>query len=359
MYSTQVAPLIQTMTDLSGLVENLLLLLSDKEKVVITKRFALAGNSKSTLEEIGQEFAVTRERVRQIERNALIKMRRNVFNTALKSLHEYVGGVLKKNGGIMKSDCLIDELVQLLPQKSAIDLGSLNLSLALHDNLECVGNTINFYPYVRDKIIPEFHLKTVAGSLVNLLHKHGDVKKLDKVHADLSDQLAEIDFDLLKVKSLIQIDKRLTILDDDFVGLLEWRHIHPRTLRDKILFVLRNQKVPMHFSAIAEQISGANFDNRKVNVQAVHNELIRHDQFVLIGRGIYALGEWGYESGTVAEVIEKILKEHKELDQDKIVDLVLKQRDVKKITIVLALKNGRKFTRIGRKVYKIKSAAKS
>lgn len=359
MYSTQVAPFVQTMTDLTSLVDNLLLLLSDKEKVVITKRFALAGKNKATLEEIGQEFSVTRERVRQIEKNALVKMRRNVFNTALKSLHEYVGTIVKKNGGIVKSDYLIDELVQILPQQSAVDLGSLNLSLALHDNLECVGNTINFYPYVRDKVIPEYHVKHISGSLVNLLHKHGDVKKVDKLCDDLNAQLAEADFDLLKVKSLIKIDKRLTVIDDDFVGLMEWRHIHPRTLRDKILFVLRNQKSPMHFSAISEKIEQANFDNRKVNIQAVHNELIRHEQFVLIGRGIYALGEWGYESGTVAEVIEKILKDHKELDQDKIVDLVLKQRDVKKITILLALKNDKKFARVGRKVYKMKSGAKA
>jgi len=359
MYSTQVAPVVQTVTDLHNLVDNLLLLLSDKEKVVITKRFALAGVSKATLEEIGQEFSVTRERVRQIEKNALAKMRRNVFNTALKSLHEFVGTLVRKHGGLMKSETLITELSGVLPKDVDVDVNNLSLSLALHDGLECVGNTINFYPYVRDKSIPEYSLKFVSDKLINQLHKYGDVKKIDKIHEDLSGHLRETNFDLLKVKSLIEIDKRLTILDDDVVGLLEWRHIHPRTLRDKILFILRAEKAPLHFSTIAERIGHADFDTRKVNVQAVHNELIRHDQFVLIGRGIYALSEWGYEKGTVSEVIEKILKDYKELEQDKIVDLVLKQRDVKKITIVLALKNDRKFSRIGRKVYKLKSGVRA
>ena len=101
---------------------------------------------------------------------------------------------------------------------------------------------------------------------------------------------------------------------------------------------------------------GANFDNRSVNLQAVHNELIRHDQFVLIGRGIYALSEWGYEKGTVEHVIERILNKKKELSQEEIVDQVLKQRQVKKITVVLVLKNSGKFERIGRKRYKIKKA---
>ncbi|MBI5753836.1 hypothetical protein HZA40_01685 [Candidatus Peregrinibacteria bacterium] len=356
MQSTQIAPVVQTITDLPGLIENFLLLLSDKEKVVITKRFALVGADKATLEEIGKEFAVTRERVRQIEKNALSKMRRNVFNTALRSLHEYVAIVVKNNGGIIKSENLIGSLAKILPNNVDMNVSNLNLSLALHEGLECVGNTINFYPYVRDRLIPEYHLKHVADQLINLLHKYGDVKKLDKVSDELNPHLKEVNFDVVKVKSLIEIDKRLTLLNDDLVGLLEWRHIHPRTLRDKILFVLRNEKKPMHFAAIAEKIDHANFDKRTVNVQAVHNELIRHDQFVLIGRGIYALAEWGYEKGTVAEVIEKVLREHKELDQDKIVDLVLKQRDVKRITIILALKNDRKFARIGRRVYKMKTA---
>ena len=106
---------------------------------------------------------------------------------------------------------------------------------------------------------------------------------------------------------------------------------------------------------IAECISKSGFDNRSVNLQAVHNELIRHDNFVLIGRGIYALSEWGYERGTVAEVIEKILAEKGELAQDQIVDLVLKRREVKKITIVLALKNNKQFVRVGRKQYRLKA----
>lgn len=355
MYSTQIAPVVQTITELSGLVENLLLLLSDKEKVVIKKRFDLNSNGKSTLEEIGQEFAVTRERVRQIEKNALIKMKRNVFNTALKSLHEFVETIVRNHGGLMRIETLHNELNSVLSGESKFNLNCLGLSLALHENLECVGNTINFYPHIRDKEISEYSLKHVSGHLINALHKHGDVRKIEKIHEELKSTINDTEFDLLKVKSLVDIDKRLTLIDGNLVGLLEWRHIHPRTLRDKILFILRNEKAPMHFGLISEKISNANFDNRKVNLQAVHNELIRHDQFVLIGRGIYALAEWGYESGTVAEVIEKILSEHKKLDQDKILELVLKQRNVKKITIILALKNGKKFTRIGRKMYCLKS----
>lgn len=357
MYNDTAMPVVKTLSELQGLVQNLLLLLSDKEKVVIKKRFALDGKGRFTLEQIGQEFAVTRERIRQIEKNALSKMRRNVFNTSLRSLHDFVLNLVRQHGGLFKKDALFQDLVTLLPQsdEGVFDFSSLDLSLMLHDDLECVGNTINFYPYVKEKALPDDALKTASDQLVHQLQKYGDVESLAKVHADLKDKLSDLNFDLVKIKSLIEIDKRLTLLPDGGVALLMWRHIHPRTLRDKILFVLRNEKKPMHFMQIAERISNSGFDNRSVNLQAVHNELIRHENFVLIGRGIYALAEWGYERGTVAEVIEKILTEMGELSQDDIIDQVLKKRDVKKITIVLALKNNKQFVRVGRKQYKLKS----
>lgn len=342
----------QTLVELDGLVENLLLLLSDKEKDVIQKRFSLSGSRKYTLEEIGQEFSVTRERIRQIEKNALIKMKRNVFNTTLRHLHDYIGGVMRQHGGLIKEDEIHNQLNNINSGK--VDKGSLQLALALHEDLECVGNTINFYPYVKDKDIPAYSLKHVSNNLVEHLSKRGDVENLKSLQDQLEGVLKEADFDFNRTKSLASIDKRLTVLDNDLVGLMEWRHIHPRTLRDKILYVLKAENRPLHFTYITEKISGFSFDHRPVNLQAVHNELIRHEQFVLIGRGIYALQEWGYERGTVAEVIKSILKDKGELNQDEIIDLVMKQRQVKTITIVLALKNGDKFERIGRKRYRLK-----
>jgi len=188
---------------------------------------------------------------------------------------------------------------------------------------------------------------------VNQLRKYGDIKPISRIERDFEKVLKDFNLNGKSFKALMEIDKRLKVVDDDKIGLYEWRHIHPRTLRDKILFVLRSEKSPMHFVDIAEKISSKTFDNKRVNIQAVHNELIRHPQFVLIGRGIYALKEWGYEKGTVADVIAKLLKEKGEMSQDDIIKNVLKNRQVKEITIVLALKNSEKFERIGRKRYRL------
>lgn len=346
-------PFAQTLVELPSLINNLLLLLSDKEKTVIKKRFNLDAKRKHTLDEIGKEFSITRERVRQIEKTALSKMRRNVFNTALKNLHDFVLSSVRTHGGFLKEEMLFDQFANAIDKNLKIDNNHLHLSFVLHDDLKCVGNTINFHPYVREEKLADYSLKHVSNQLVNQLHKYGDVKKIEKIRNDMKKMLDEADFDLKKVKSLINIDKRIALLDDDLVGLFEWRHIHPRTLRDKIMFILKSERIPLHFVDMAEKISNANFDNRNINIQAVHNELIRHDQFVLIGRGIYALAEWGYEKGTVSKVIERILSKEKELTQDKIIKEVLKKRQVKEITIVLALKNNDQFERVGRRRYKL------
>ena len=150
----------------------------------------------------------------------------------------------------------------------------------------------------------------------------------------------------------MELDRRLKLVKKG-VGLASWRNINPRTLRDKILYILQEVQKPLHYVEIANRISESKFDRKVINVQAVHNELIRDTSFVLIGRGIYALRNWGYEDGTVAEVIVGILREKGPLERDAIIEEVMKRRQVKRITILLNLKNKPMFERVGRNVYSL------
>ena len=61
--------------------------LTDREQKIIRLRFGIGGGRPHTLEEVGSEFAVTRERIRQIEAKALSKLRKN---KKTKKLHEYL-----------------------------------------------------------------------------------------------------------------------------------------------------------------------------------------------------------------------------------------------------------------------------
>ena len=92
------------------------------------------------------------------------------------------------------------------------------------------------------------------------------------------------------------------------VGLDEWPEINPATVRDKIYLVLKKKAEPLHFEDIATHINKVGFDDQKALAPTVHNELIKDNRFVLVGRGMYGLKEHGYEPGTAREVIAKVLK---------------------------------------------------
>ncbi len=68
-------------------VREILESLSDRERKILEMRFGLNGTKSHTLEEVGLEFAVTRERIRQIEAKALLKLRKHKDS---KKLHEYL-----------------------------------------------------------------------------------------------------------------------------------------------------------------------------------------------------------------------------------------------------------------------------
>jgi hypothetical protein len=113
----------------------------------------------------------------------------------------------------------------------------------------------------------------------------------------------------------------------------------------------------MHFSDIAKNIKNSDFRRRDVTIQAIHNELIKDRRFVLIGRGIYALDEWGFTSGTVADIIAGILKKEGSLHRDEIVSRVLKHRQVKETTILLNLQSKPQFKRVAKATYALAELA--
>jgi DNA-directed RNA polymerase delta subunit len=137
-------------------------------------------------------------------------------------------------------------------------------------------------------------------------------------------------------------------------GLKIWDEITPKGTREKIYLILKETGKPLHFKEIAGLIDKHKLNKkRKTHPQTVHNELIRDKRFILVGRGTYALSEWGYKKGTVKEVIEDILKKSNEpMERDRIMDEILNLRKVKKSTILINLNNF--FQKVGKNSYEIK-----
>jgi DNA-directed RNA polymerase delta subunit len=104
---------------------------------------------------------------------------------------------------------------------------------------------------------------------------------------------------------------------------------------------MRKHGSPIHFRDIAKLIE--KLFNKKAHIATTHNELIKDKRFVLVGRGLYALTEWGYASGVVKDVIKKMIAKHGPLTKEEIIQKVLKERYVKENTIIVNLQNGKIF----------------
>jgi len=340
-----------TLPEVKELVNNLLILLSPKEKHIIENRYSLNERPHATLEKIGQEFGVTRERIRQIEKNALRKLSRNVVNTKLNNFNQYANTIIQKYSGVVSEEKLVSELIAMASTSEGVDASAIKLSIELDANIEKVPNTIHYVPYFKLKTIERNEIMQLCEKTLKILAKETDVLPVDSLIEKIESTDAK-KRDKQYVTSCLELDRRIKVIKKG-IGLASWRHINPRTLRDKIMFVLSETKKPLHYVEISNRISSARFDGKNINVQAVHNELIRDNSFVLIGRGIYALRDWGYDDGTVADVIAQILENSGPMERDTIIAEVLKKRHVKRITILLNLKNKPIFERVGRNTYSL------
>lgn len=334
--------------EIESALEELMVVLSDKEKFVISSRYALAGHKKLTLAEIGNHFSVTRERIRQVENYSLQKLQRAASaNNNLLKIAGFVKELLIMHGGVMSQDKIIEELIRFMPHVSRVLIPELKLVICLDSQIVMTGNTVSYQPHFRLHDMTMENILLVSKVAIDHLDSRNTITSINDLISAVQDEIG-FDHPIFKtafIKACVQIDKRIKIKEGQ-VSLHNWRHINPRTLREKITFVLRYANRPLHFIEIADEIKKKQFNNRMVNTQAVHNELINCEDFVLIGRGIYALREWGYSSGTVSEVISRLLQDKGPLFLDQITKNVLDRRQVKRITISVNLKNRDLFKRL-------------
>jgi DNA-directed RNA polymerase delta subunit len=341
--------------NLADMVKDMFLVLTEKEQDVITRRFSLNNKPRQTLEKIGQSFSVTRERIRQIESIALNKLKRTISNTRFQEINALAKQILGKEGGIMTEKNLIKNVIEAIQADDETARPIIHLSMVIDPELQKQDKTDTFHTFWRYNSLEVPEIRKINDSAVSLLKKRNDIIAEPKLLSDVQNIFARKEKALEDqvITASLSTDKRLKKVEEGW-GLMEWRHINPRSIRDKAYIVLKKHKKPMHFVEIANKISEVGFDRKMVTVQAVHNELIRCDKFVLVGRGLYVLKEWGYKEGTVADVIEDILKKKAgPMTKQEIIDEVLKQRYVRIGTISLNLQKHPHFVRVGRAVYQL------
>ncbi|HEX3082014.1 MAG TPA: sigma factor-like helix-turn-helix DNA-binding protein [Candidatus Saccharimonadia bacterium] len=315
----------------------------DRDRQIISRRFGFGLRRRQTLEKIGGDFEITRERVRQIEKAAIAKMRASqsaeilAASDMLRSLAAGQGGV------ILVSDAAATLGAPEADMSYIVFLALLSPSVELIAEDDDVRGAIGL-----SQVFARSQVDQLIAEIVKTVKEIGKPVTLAKLKAKLPSEL-----EAATLEQLMRVSKHLAFFDGKW-GLVSWPEVNPKSIRDKTYLVLNRHGRPLHFSEIAKNVRGLGATKRNVTVQAVHNELIKDERFILIGRGIYALAEWGYTPGTVAEIIASVLREEQPLHKDEIVRRVLLKRQVKTTTIILNLQEKDQFQRTAKATYKLK-----
>lgn len=307
--------------------------LPERTKNIVERRFGLVGSE--TLESIGKDYGITRERVRQIESDGLSKMTKSLGENH--EIFKHFKDFLKSTGGLRRENILIEQLGGEKFQPQVLLLLNLSKEFKKHS----ANNDFYAFWTVDNSYVES------AKKVINSLAK--ELKESKKViHVQ---DMGKFSVKPKALSSYLEISKIIEKGPEGKHGLSHWPEINPRGVKDKAYLVFKKVAKPLHFSKVASLIS------EKALVQTVHNELIRDSRFVLVGRGIYALSEWGYQPGTVKDVIFSVLKESKEpLSRDEILGKVLEKRLVKENTVLLNLNNKDHFLRNPKGKYQLRDA---
>lgn len=310
---------------------------------VIERRFGLEDGKRETLETVGQDYGITRERVRQIESDAFRILTERQSIAILKPIFEYLDKLFEEHDHLIGEEKLLSSITGISethPSRSA-----LILVLTLGKSYQRFAECNRFYPHW----VTKKTARKVIEKIVDYLTKHLGQKNQVYPVSDILNLLSSKHSDIPGNTILNALDISKEIDENIFgeLGLSHWPEINPKGVRDKAYLVLKKETEPRHFTEITDLINKANFASRQAFPQTVHNELIKDERFVLVGRGMYALREWGYEPGVVKEVIVKVLSgAGKPLSKEEIISAILERRQVKPNTVVINLQNNPEFEKL-------------
>lgn len=330
------------MLNYQKIVQNLIKDLPSRTKDVLERRFGLKKEARETLESIGQSYGITRERVRQIEEDGLKRIKEK--EKALLPVYKYFSRQLKKFGNLKREDLFLENLAPK-SKNSAFFL------LSLGKDFKRFLENERFYTFWTT----DSNLVQAAKKFIDFAFRLLNQKKQPLKLKDFSPS-QKVGSQTLQ--SFLEISKEICQNFEGLYGLKDWPEINPRNVQDKAYIVFKKEKKPLHFTEVASLISQLPFKgSQPVLCRTIHNGLIKDERFVLVGRGLYALREWGYTPGVVKDLILKILKESKKpLSKEEIVEKVLKQRMVKTNTVLLNLQDKKYFVKDSKERYQIREA---
>ncbi|MES2436984.1 MAG: sigma factor-like helix-turn-helix DNA-binding protein [Patescibacteria group bacterium] len=319
--------------------KHLLSVLPERARDVMMSRYGLGKDpERMTLEAIGKKYNITRERVRQIENHAIATIRKSKEYQKEKKAFEELEVVIHDLGGLITEDDLLNHIT-----KDKTTHNHLNILLILGESFKKRKEDEHFNHrwFIDEELSDKVH-----GSLHKLFENLSDTDLISEgdIISTFADHLKEVADEYKQeeiLKRWLALSKAISRNPLGEWGKASSSNVNAKGMRDYAFLVIRKHGSPIHFTEVAKQIE--KLFKKKAHVATTHNELIKDPRFVLVGRGLYALSEWGYISGVVKDVIKKVIEQNGPLPKDKIIDKVLKERYVKENTIMVNLQNPKFF----------------
>ncbi|MFZ3044060.1 MAG: sigma factor-like helix-turn-helix DNA-binding protein, partial [Minisyncoccia bacterium] len=336
------APVASFSFDSTALVKRLLAAAPERAREVLIRRFGLGTNAeRETLEAIGDRSSITRERVRQIEAAGLDAVRASKAFKEASSAFDEIATYIHSLGAIVPEETLLSALGKDEKSRNRF-------------RFFLMVNAAFFRERETNDFLARWHVDAATAK-----HIH---EALTRLYSSLSDSEVVSEGDLLdrfldELKNVNDAYKNEEVLRrwlslSKHIGsnpLAQWGRttapaIRVKGVRDYAYLAVKRHGAPMHFSEVAKTI-GTLF-SKKAHVATTHNELIKDPRFVLVGRGLYALTEWGYKPGVVRDVIRETLEEKGPMKKEEIIKHVKSARFVKDNTILVNLNDSRYFKRM-------------
>jgi hypothetical protein len=347
-------------------LKDILIYCKPKERLVLIKKFGLNGDKEIPLQRIGKEYNLTRERIRQIETQALMRFRRLIVGneTYMEVLNE-AKKILDSHGGYLREDVLISKMVN----KNIFKFSRQEIKLILVSDFDVTYLKRNKYldkSFYLEPLYEDMLTKMVL-IITAYFEKRAKSQDLYEFIGYMKDSFAKDYKDVHYLKNdlfyvnFFESIREVSVFDGK-IGLPTFADVNPKTIKLKILYTMRRINKPIHFQELPAKIMEW-FPAKNIKVNTVHNELVKNNTiFVNLGLGIYGLKERGYEGGMVKEILVRIFeRNNRPMNVKELCREMLKEKMVSPNTVMLNLQKYKEnFKRVEKGVYElVKAKAKA
>src|SRR5665647_1011297 len=199
----------------------------DRDRQIIARRFGFGLVKRQTLEKIGADFDITRERVRQIEKAAIAKMRTSQ-SAELERADTLLTEAVRELGNVaLISDVASTLDIDARDEAYAVFLSLLAPGVELITETDDLRATVGLQPiFNREQTIE------LITELLTTIKSYGKPISSQKLLAKTPSEL-----ELTTLEQLLRASKKAAYFDGKW-GLITWPEVNPKSIRDKTYLVL-------------------------------------------------------------------------------------------------------------------------